>query len=94
MVFSFLGSTGLPGLADRLVPHDADAALRAERHQHEAARLQLEPLRHDVVVGLVERDGEHNRRQLRAGTRFLSSGSNRLCIGARLPLKRTQRIER
>ena len=70
MAFSFLGSTGFPARprpTDRFVPDDADAALRAERHQHEASRLQLDALGHDVIVRLVERDGEHDRRQLCAG---------------------------
>ena len=55
-----LGIDGLAGVADGIVPHHADAALRPERDQHEAAGLQLEPVRHQVVVGLVERDRQQD----------------------------------
>ena len=56
----FFGVDRLVALADGLVPDDADAALRAQGHQHEAAGLQLQVLRHQVIVGLVEGDGQQN----------------------------------
>ena len=47
-------------LADGAVPDDADARLRAERHQHEQAGRDLDPVRQAVVVGLVQRHGQQH----------------------------------
>ena len=47
--------------ADRLVPDDAEAVLWAERDVHEFTRRQVHAGRHDIVVGLVERDRQQDR---------------------------------
>ena len=50
----------LARLADGAVPDHADALLRPERHQHEGAGAGFQTIGKQVVVGLVERDGQQH----------------------------------
>ena len=46
--------------AARPVPNDADARLRPKRHEHERAGRGIHAIRHEIVVGLVERHGHEH----------------------------------
>ena len=66
------GHGGFPPLdgtifAEGRVPDHADANLRTERHKHEGARRCLDALWEQVVVGLIERDGQQYGHASRCG---------------------------
>ena len=71
MDLSLLSGDRPAALADGTVPDDADARLRAERHQHEHAGRNLDIGRQPIVVGLVQRHGQQHRHPITpcSGTR-------------------------
>ena len=70
MVFSFLAVDGLARLADAACPTRRRCGSAARTAPARSSRAPAAALGHEIVVGLVERDGEHDRRQLRAGACF------------------------